>query len=126
MTEKEIKKTAKELFEKRTEEVLYSNPKGEFFTSKNYAELSLKEGEKLTVHKRPASTTDQEKGEITPKKTDEKPEKGTGKGKDTSKAADPSTGSETPETGKEDAPKNEDSETDPSKGTGTKPSNPKK
>lgn len=116
MTEKEINKTAKELFEKRTEDVLYSNPRGEFFTNKNFCELSLKNDEKLTVHKRPASAAaNQEKGKNTSKKTDKKSEKSSDKGKDTSK--------------KEEAPKGED----PATGTSTdsvsgeeKSSNPKK
>ncbi|MBW7838464.1 MAG: hypothetical protein H3C36_02245 [Chitinophagaceae bacterium] len=97
MTEKEIKKTAKELFKKRTEDVLYSNPSGEFFTSKNFCELSLKEGEKLTVHKRSASDTGQEKGEITSKKEDEKSGKASEKGKDSSNASDTAKGSESNE-----------------------------
>ena len=42
------KQTAEKLFASTTHDVLWANPKGEFFTSENIGSLSLKAGQKLT------------------------------------------------------------------------------
>ncbi len=49
MTKEELKKEAKQLFETTSHNVLYGNPKGEFFTSEQSGNPTLKEGE--TLHK---------------------------------------------------------------------------
>lgn len=45
----DITKKAKELFDKTVYDKLYVNPKGEFFSRKNYCDNSLKEGESCRV-----------------------------------------------------------------------------
>ena len=44
--------TAEKLFASTTHDVLWANPKGEFFTSENIGSLSLKAGQKLTKFER--------------------------------------------------------------------------
>ena len=44
--------TAEKLFASTTHDVLWANPKGEFFTSENLGSLSLKAGQKLTKFER--------------------------------------------------------------------------
>lgn len=56
-----IKQTASELFASTAHDVLWSNLKGEFFTSENIGGLSLKTGQKLTKHER----TEGDKKEVT-------------------------------------------------------------
>ena len=46
------KQTAEKLFASTTHDVLWANPKGEFFTSENIGSLSLKAGQKLTKFER--------------------------------------------------------------------------
>ena len=46
------KQTAEKLFASTTHDVLWANPKGEFFTSENLGSLSLKAGQKLTKFER--------------------------------------------------------------------------
>jgi hypothetical protein len=52
MSKESIKQTADKLFASTANNVLWANPKGEFFTSKNTGSLSLKTGEKLTKFER--------------------------------------------------------------------------
>lgn len=47
------KQAAEKLFASTTHNVLWSNPKGEFFTSENIGALSLQAGQKLEKHERP-------------------------------------------------------------------------
>ena len=46
------KQTAEKLFASTTHDVLWANPKGEFFTSENIGSLSLKARQKLTKFER--------------------------------------------------------------------------
>lgn len=46
------KQAAEKLFAETTHDVLFANPKGEFFTSENIGALSLKPGEKLEKFER--------------------------------------------------------------------------
>ena len=46
------KQMAEKLFASTTHDVLWANPKGEFFTSENIGSLSLKAGQKLTKFER--------------------------------------------------------------------------
>ena len=46
------KQTAEKLFASTTHDVLWANPKGEFFTSENIGSLSLKAGQRLTKFER--------------------------------------------------------------------------
>ena len=52
MSQETIKQTAEKLFASTTHDVLWANPKGEFFTSENIGSLSLKAGQKLTKFER--------------------------------------------------------------------------
>lgn len=52
MSKETIKQTAEKLFASTTHDVLWANPKGEFFTSENIGSLSLKAGQKLTKFER--------------------------------------------------------------------------
>ena len=45
-------KLAKKIFSQSSHDELWANPSGEFFSSKNLAELSLNKGQKLTSFKR--------------------------------------------------------------------------
>ncbi len=49
---------AKQIFSQSSHDELWANPKGEFFSSKNLAELSLKKGEKVTSFKRKQDATE--------------------------------------------------------------------
>jgi hypothetical protein len=48
------KQTAEKLFASTTHDVLWANPKGEFFTSENIGKLSLEAEQKLTKFERKA------------------------------------------------------------------------
>ena len=52
MSKEILKQTAEKLFASTTHDVLWANPKGEFFTSENIGSLSLKAGQKLTKFER--------------------------------------------------------------------------
>ena len=62
------KQTAEKLFASTTHNVLWANPKGEFFTSENIGSMSLKAGQKLTKFERAEET----KNESLKVATDEK------------------------------------------------------
>jgi hypothetical protein len=51
------KKTAETLFASTAHNVLWANPKGEFFTSENLGALSLKTGQELEKFERKEATT---------------------------------------------------------------------
>ncbi|CAM2903941.1 hypothetical protein [Flavobacterium frigoris] len=55
------KQTAATLFASTTHDVLWANPKGEFFTSENIGTLSLKAGQKLTKFERTEEVTEDDK-----------------------------------------------------------------
>lgn len=48
MSKETIKQEAEKLLATSNYDVLYANPKGEFFTSENLGQLTLEKGEKLT------------------------------------------------------------------------------
>jgi hypothetical protein len=52
MSKDTIKQAARDLFASTAHDVLWANPKGEFFTSENIGSLSLKQGQKLTKFER--------------------------------------------------------------------------
>lgn len=52
MSKESIKQAADSLFASTAHNVLWANPKGEFFTSENTGSLSLKTGQKLTKFER--------------------------------------------------------------------------
>lgn len=54
-----LKQEADELFASTTHNVLWANPKGEFFTSENAGNLSLKKGQKLTKFERSEKSSKQ-------------------------------------------------------------------
>jgi hypothetical protein len=51
-TTKTIKQEADALFASGTHNVLWANPAGEFFTTENMGNLSLKKGQRLTKYER--------------------------------------------------------------------------
>ena len=53
MSKETIKQTAATMFASTAHQVLWANPKGEFFTSENIGNLSLKPGQKLEKFERP-------------------------------------------------------------------------
>lgn len=55
------KQTAEKLFASTAHNVLFANPKGEFFTSENIGSLSLKPGQKLEKFERPQNIPEDEK-----------------------------------------------------------------
>lgn len=61
MSKENFKQAAEKLFSQTAHNVLWSNPKGEFFTSENLGFLSLKNGQSLTKHIRPAEITEESK-----------------------------------------------------------------
>lgn len=56
MSKETIKQAADALFASTAHDVVWANPKGEFFTSENICALSLKAGEKTTKFERPTET----------------------------------------------------------------------
>jgi hypothetical protein len=64
MSKESIKQAADALFASTAYNVLWSNLKGEFFTSENTGSLSLKKGEKLTKHERSEAVVAKEKKEV--------------------------------------------------------------
>lgn len=54
MSKDTLKQTAAQLFASTAHQVLWANPKGEFFTSENIGNLSLKPGQKLEKFERAA------------------------------------------------------------------------
>lgn len=56
MSKETIKQAAAKLFASTTHNELWANPKGEFFTSENIGEISLKKGEILTRFERTDDT----------------------------------------------------------------------
>jgi len=58
MSKDTIKQAAETLFATTAHEILWANPKGEFFTSENLASLSLKPGQKLIKFERPEKATE--------------------------------------------------------------------
>jgi hypothetical protein len=58
MTKEEIKVEANKLFASTNHQVLFANPRGEFFTTENIGELSLKPKEVLMKLERPEETTE--------------------------------------------------------------------
>ena len=65
------KQTAATLFAATAHQVLWANPKGEFFTSENLGSLSLKPGQKLEKFERPAEKEVIEAITVKPKKADD-------------------------------------------------------
>lgn len=61
MSKDTFKQTADSLFAKTAHDVLWANPKGEFFTSENIGNLSLKPGQKLQKFERSQEATSEEK-----------------------------------------------------------------
>lgn len=61
MSKDTLKQTAAQLFANTAHEVLWANPKGEFFTSENIGGLSLKPGQKLEKFERPQGVAEDEK-----------------------------------------------------------------
>jgi hypothetical protein len=61
MSKDTLNQTASELFAKTAHQVLWANPKGEFFTSDNIGSLSLKPGQKLEKFERPQGVAEDEK-----------------------------------------------------------------
>ena len=61
MSKDTIKQTAAQLFASTAHQVLWANPKGEFFTSENIGALSLKPGQKLEKFERPQEVPEDEK-----------------------------------------------------------------
>jgi hypothetical protein len=55
------KQTAATLFASTAHQVLWANPKGEFFTSENLGTLSLKPGQKLEKFERPQEVPEDKK-----------------------------------------------------------------
>lgn len=55
------KQAAEKLFANTAHDVLWANPKGEFFTSENIGSLSLKPGQKLEKFERPQDAPEDEK-----------------------------------------------------------------
>lgn len=62
------KQAAEKLFATTTHDVLWANPKGEFFTSENIGSMSLKAGEKLTKFERTEEKEAVENPTLKPKK----------------------------------------------------------
>lgn len=63
MSKDTLKQTADALFAKTSHKVLWTNPKGEFFTSENIGNLSLKPGDKLQKFERTEETVSEVKKE---------------------------------------------------------------
>ncbi|MDP2060371.1 MAG: hypothetical protein U1C58_06265 [Flavobacteriaceae bacterium] len=61
-----IKERAASVFETTAHDKLFANKKGEFFTSENLGNLSLKPGEKLIPFVRDEFTKASKKGKTTP------------------------------------------------------------
>lgn len=61
MSKDTLKQAAEKLFATTAYQVLWANPKGEFFTSDNIAALSLKPGQKLEKFERPQDVPEDEK-----------------------------------------------------------------
>ena len=61
MSKDTLKQTAAQLFASTAYQVLWANPKGEFFTSENIGNLSLKPGQKLEKFERPQDVPEDEK-----------------------------------------------------------------
>jgi len=61
MSKDTIKQAAAQLFASTAHQVLWANPKGEFFTSENLGSLSLKPGQKLEKFERPQDVPEDEK-----------------------------------------------------------------
>ena len=61
MSKDTLKQTAAQLFASTAHQVLWANPKGEFFTSENIGNLSLKPGQKLEKFERPQDVPEDEK-----------------------------------------------------------------
>lgn len=55
------KQAAEKLFASTAHNVLWANPKGEFFTSENIGQLSLKPGQKLEKFERPQEAPEDKK-----------------------------------------------------------------
>lgn len=58
MSKESIKQAADALFASTSHDVLWANPKGEFFTSENICDLSLKAGQKSTKFERNQEVAD--------------------------------------------------------------------
>lgn len=63
MSKEIIKQEAEKLLATSNHDVLWANPKGEFFTSKNLGKLTLKEGETLTKFERTADVQEAPKAD---------------------------------------------------------------
>lgn len=63
MTKEELKQAAETLFASTAHQVLWANPKGEFFTSENLGDMSLKKDEKLIKFERTEEVAAEEKQE---------------------------------------------------------------
>ena len=61
MSKETLKQTAATMFASTAHQVLWANPKGEFFTSENIGSLSLKPGQKLEKFERPQGVPEDEK-----------------------------------------------------------------
>ena len=61
MSKETLKQTAATMFASTAHQVLWANPKGEFFTSENIGSLSLKPGQKLEKFERPQDVPEDEK-----------------------------------------------------------------
>lgn len=61
MSKETLKQTAATMFANTAHQVLWANPKGEFFTSENIGSLSLKPGQKLEKFERPQEVPEDEK-----------------------------------------------------------------
>lgn len=71
MSKENLKQTAEKLFATSTHNVLWANPKGEFFTSENIGNLSLKNGQKLTKFERAEVKEVTDVDTVKPKKAEE-------------------------------------------------------
>lgn len=60
MSKETNKQAAEKLFAATSHDVLFANPEGEFFTSENLGNLSLKPGQKLEKFERPKEKASEE------------------------------------------------------------------
>lgn len=67
MNKETNKQAAEKLFATTNHDVLWANPKGEFFTSENIGVLSLKKGEKLEKFERSVKSESEEVETVKPK-----------------------------------------------------------
>lgn len=58
MSKDNLKQAAEKLFAATTHDVLWGNPKGEFFTSENMGKISLEKDQKLTKFERASNTVE--------------------------------------------------------------------